>query len=202
MDALHERWRRTWALAGLRADDRLLDGLVASYAEPHRAYHTLHHIGECFAHLDAYPIAIDDRLAIELALWFHDAVYDTRAHDNEQKSAELARSALPAFDVTTLDRIEALILATRHDTVPDDPGEQMMADVDLAILGAPAERFEEYETQIRREYAWVDEVEYRGGRSKVLAGFAARERIYATPYFHDLLEERARSNIERSMARL
>ena len=76
----------------------------------------------------------------------------------------------------------------------------MMLDVDLAILGAAPGRFDEYERQIRAEYAHVPEAEFRAGRRKVLQGFVERERIYVTDAFHDALEARARANLQRSLA--
>ena len=59
----------------------------------HRAYHTLRHIEACLAWMRDAPLEDDDRIAAEFAIWFHDAVYDTRASDNEERSADLAAMA-------------------------------------------------------------------------------------------------------------
>ena len=68
-------------------------------------------------------------------------------------------------------------------------------DADLAILGASPERYARYAADIRKEYAWVPEPEYRAGRAAVLNRFLALPRIYhAEPLFAEG-EERARVNL-------
>lgn len=197
-----ERWRRTWTHLGEAPPEGLIDELGAAYAQPHRAYHTGQHLAECFAQLDACPIEPLDRGALELALWFHDAIYDTRAADNEAQSAAWARTALAGLGAERLDRIEALILVTRHEASPGHPDEALLLDVDLSILGAPRERFDEYEAQIRREYEWVPADVYRSTRARILGEFARRPVLYQTPHFRDALEGRARANLERSLVSL
>ncbi len=86
--------------------------------------------------------------------------------------------------------------------MPDTPDQQLVVDIDLSILGAPEERFDEYEQQIRQEYSWVDEAVFRSVRGKILQEFLARPAIYSTRTFQDLLERCARANLERSIAAL
>jgi predicted metal-dependent HD superfamily phosphohydrolase len=93
-------------------------------------------------------------------------------------------------------------MATRHAALPETLDEELLVDIDLAILGAPQERFAQYEAQVRAEYAWVDDAVFRGRRRDVLTGFLARPTIYATAHFRALLEAAARTNLERSIARL
>ncbi len=100
------------------------------------------------------------------------------------------------------DRVHALVMATCHEATPDDPDARLLVDVDLASLGAEAGRFDEDDLLIRAEYAHVPDAEYRAGRRRVLSGFLARPRLYSTEHFHLLLEERARSNLQRALARL
>ena len=57
-------------------------------------------------------------------------------------------------------------------------------------------------SEVRAEYAWVDDAVFRGRRRDVLTGFLARPTIYATAHFRALLEAAARTNLERSIARL
>jgi len=199
---LLERWQALWKRLGLAPPQGLVKQLLNAYGEPHRAYHTGEHLAECFAHLDACPDAPFDGPALELALWFHDAVYDTRAADNERRSALWARSALSVLPVGTLDRVEALILVTRHDAEPADLHQRWMLDVDLAILGAEPARFDVYEAQIRHEYSWVPEAAYRAARAQILQGFMSRPTLYHTAHFQRLLEAQARENLGRSIAAL
>jgi predicted metal-dependent HD superfamily phosphohydrolase len=189
------RFDTLWRELGLTTPSApVFDALQRAYAEPHRAYHTAQHIDECLMQLDR----AGGNAEVELALWFHDAVYDTRAHDNELRSAEWAVRELGA-DHRSAAHIRDLILMTRHDALPVTPDAQLLVDIDLSILGAPHERFLEYESQVRQEYAWVPETIFRRERAKILQAFLDRPSIYSTALFRELLETRARENIATSL---
>ena len=201
----YERWQNTWRELGAgEGGATAYADLMARYAEPHRAYHNARHLAECFARLDEARGLATCPVEVSAALWFHDAVYAVRAHDNEERSAALAREVLRAagVDAGVVDRISSLILATRHDATPTEPDARLLTDIDLAILGAAPARFDEYEAQIRAEYAWVPEPVFREKRREILATFLARERLFATAFFHDTLESRARANLRRSIEAL
>jgi predicted metal-dependent HD superfamily phosphohydrolase len=198
-------WQRLWRELG--ADPvpaGLYNQLVAAYSEEQRQYHTLQHLRECLAHLDAAASLALHPAEVELALWFHDAVYDPLRNDNEERSAEWAwRSILAAGCGEDLaQRVQALVLATKGHSASDDADTRLLLDIDLAILGAAPARFDEYERQVRAEYAHVTEAEYRFGRAEVLAAFLGRPRVYLTAAFHDALEHRARENLGRSLSAL
>ena len=200
-----ERWRATWRGLGLvTSDDELYAELVTRYSDRARRYHTLQHLDECFTRLDEARAAAERIHEIELALWFHDAVYDVRRQDNEQRSAAWARDvALRAgVSVDITDRVHQLIIATEHDGVPAAVDEKLMVDVDLAILGAPVERFDEYESQVREEYSWVPGWVFRRKRREILRAFLSRPRIFNTEHFIATYEQHARANLERSIAAL
>jgi predicted metal-dependent HD superfamily phosphohydrolase len=205
-DPSRRSWTCVWSSLGLRAaeDDPLYLRLVAAYSEPHRKYHTLQHLSECLRWLDSVPDLAEHPGEVEIALWFHDAVYAFERQDNEERSAEWARSALLERGVAAVvaDRVFGLVMATRHATAPDSMDDRLLVDVDLAILGAAPERFEEYEGQIRAEYSWVPEELFRQKRRQVLEGFLARPFVYGTEFFRDLLEEPARRNLQQSITRL
>lgn len=191
---LRERWGRTWRAADLAPPLGLFERLQAGYREPHRHYHTDRHLEECFEAGDLLCATPD----VELALWFHDAIYDTARHDNEARSAAWARKSIS--DPERGARVHDLILATRHDALPASQEERIVVDVDLSILGAMPARFDEYERQIRREYRWVPAPLYRRKRAAILRGFLDREAIYTTPLMHRRLESQARENLARSLA--
>jgi predicted metal-dependent HD superfamily phosphohydrolase len=194
-----------WTRLKVAAPDRsAFERLMAAYAEPHRKYHTLQHLDECLARLDELRSEAERPDEVELALWFHDAVYDTRRQDNEARSAEWARATALAHHLPgeVTERICRLILVARHDVEPEQADEKALVDVDLAILAAPPERFDEYEAQVREEYAWVPGVVFRARRRKLLKGFLARSSIFKTPKFVEAYEGRARANLERSLQRL
>jgi predicted metal-dependent HD superfamily phosphohydrolase len=206
-----EAWAGLWSRLGAGSDPRPLHQEIRrAYGEPHRYYHTLEHVRRVLGLFDH----IRERLArpdeAELALWLHDVIYHPRGRDNEERSAAYAEDLLHAAGVGSEvgDRVASLILATRHvapdrtEGEPTDPRDRAyVLDVDLSILGAPADEFDHYEAQVRREYGYRSDEEWRQGRARVLRMFADRPRIFLTPEF-DHLESPARGNLARSLRRL
>ncbi|HMN27102.1 MAG TPA: hypothetical protein PKE45_03015 [Caldilineaceae bacterium] len=200
-----ERWSQLWQQFGVaRPAAELFAELQGHYAEPWRAYHTAEHIGECLGHFDPVRGLCQRPAEVEMAIWFHDAIYDPRRSDNEERSAEWALAALAAAGVAmpVRHRVYALIMATAHDAPPQTVDEQFIVDIDLAIFGQPPARFDQYEAQIRQEYRWVPELVFHSRRVELLRTFLARERIYSTDYFYTRLESAARENLNRSLARM
>jgi predicted metal-dependent HD superfamily phosphohydrolase len=195
-------WQRAWQGLGATPPEGLLQTLLAAYAEPQRRYHTRQHLSECLAHFEAVQDQALHAAEVEVALWFHDAVYDVKGKDNELRSAQWAVRALgdSGVDEAACRRVHALIMATCHESTPVDEEAMLLVDIDLAILGAAPGRFAEYDTQVRAEYAWVPHPIYALKRRQVLKGFLQRPAIYATPHFHALLEQQARSNLQRAVA--
>jgi predicted metal-dependent HD superfamily phosphohydrolase len=173
--------------------------LEANYDEAHRAYHTLEHIRAMLAWLDTCG---EGTPAMELAIWFHDSVYDPKSATNEADSAalfmELAGRHLPPDFAADVCR---LILATDHRTPrTSNPAEALLIDIDLSILGAEPEAYTAYSRAIRREYAHVPDEPYRAGRSAVLEHFLRRP-IFATERFRPL-EAAARVNLAGELTAL
>ena len=190
-------------------DGKLRDELVRAYAAPERHYHNLAHIEAMLRLMRTYEDALADPAAVEAAIWFHDVIYDTRRHDNEERSAELAASRLGGLlspDRVAL--IASMIRATAGHHVPDelDDTQQrdcaLFLDMDLAILGSAPDAFAAYEEAVRREYGWVPDALWREARRKVLRGFLQRPTIYASPQLHASHEAAARANLTRSLERL
>lgn len=205
-DGVFERtWAAAWAAIGARGTgDQMRDRLLAAWSEPQRRYHTLQHLEECLWLFEAHAGLADQPGEVALALWFHDAVYEVRAADNEARSAHWAATALAEAGVPAecCARVHELVMATRHDVAPASPDQALLVDIDLSILGAAPERFDEYEVQVRQEYAWVPGPLFRRKRREILAGFLARPAIYSTRALHEALEAQARSNLQRALARL
>jgi predicted metal-dependent HD superfamily phosphohydrolase len=199
------RFHRLWLALGAVGDSApVADDLLARWSEPHRHYHTLAHLETCLVGLDVNRSLAADATAIEAALWFHDAIYDPRAPDNEARSAALAVSVFRAAgvaDATTL-KIERLILATRTHEAAADPDTVLLLDLDLAILGASPAAYHAYAAAIRREYAWAPEADYRRKRAAVLARFLERPRLYLTAPFFARHETAARANLAAEIAAL
>ena len=200
---LHASWARAWRGVGAAGGgETVRDALLKRYAEPHRRYHTTRHLSECLGAFDAARALPDRPDAVELALWFHDAVYDPRRSDNEAQSADWARSALleAGAEPDMAARVHALVMATQHSAAPATRDEQVLVDIDLGILGAGAERFARYEQEIREEYGFVPEWLFKRTRRAILQSFVDRPRIFSTDHFHTRLEQRARDNLARSIA--
>jgi predicted metal-dependent HD superfamily phosphohydrolase len=178
--------------------DAVFTHLVRAYAEPHRFYHTLEHLREVLLGISVIESVAEHRSAVDWAGWFHDVVYDPRAHDNEERSAEIAARELKRIGVneTEIALVRELILATRHAEGPDPkPDFQVLLDADLGILGSPPPRYQRYAADIRREYAHVPDADYRKGRTAVLTRFLERPRIYHTATMFENHEQQARVNL-------
>ncbi|RWQ36992.1 MAG: hypothetical protein EOS21_23090 [Mesorhizobium sp.] len=183
--------------------------LSALYRAEGRHYHSLAHIEAMLALAGHYRASLHDPEAVEAAIWFHDAIYDSRAKDNEAKSAALAEKKLSGrTDAQRLGRITAMIIATATHELPHFGDENavrdaaLFLDMDLAILGATPNAFDAYEQAVRREYGWVEEPMWRAGRSAVLKSFLARPHIFHTEEFRQRFEPQARQNMARSLKAL
>jgi predicted metal-dependent HD superfamily phosphohydrolase len=206
MEAANEKqWRNFWQSLGARGDAvATWQRLHAAYTEAGRAYHDLQHIDHCLKEFAGVRRLADDAKGVEAAIWFHDVIYDPRAKDNEEQSADFADSVLAAAGLSEVfrQRVRALILATKHDRPPADTDAALVVDIDLSILGQSSARYAEFERQIRFEYAWVSDVEFAAGRAAILKGFLNREHIFRHEAFAARYEQQARENIAWALARL
>lgn len=199
-----ERWLGLWRRLRAQGDAAAaLARLSARYAEPGRAYHTLAHIEFCLGqfdqarHLSAYPEQV------EFALWYHDAVYDSRRLDNEEASARVAAQAAAEIGLghDFASRVSELILATKHEVMPTDIDARIVVDCDLASLGCSPEEFDRNGAAVRRECDWMSEGEFRRQRDQLFDRFLNRPSIYCTEFFRGRYEQQARRNLERVMKR-
>ncbi|MGE3538444.1 MAG: N-methyl-D-aspartate receptor NMDAR2C subunit [Candidatus Tectimicrobiota bacterium] len=204
MTSLH-RWSIAWSRLGTGVTNPALgQALLQAYAEPQRAYHTLAHLQDCLEHFDTVHMLTEHPAEVEIALWFHDAIYNPHAHDNEAQSAHWAQEALRGANLPEdgVQRVVDLIMATCHQATPVGTDACLLVDIDLSILGRPPAVFERYEQHIRAEYAWVPAATFGQRRAAILAAFLERQAIYATPVFRQRYEAQARQNLARSLARL
>lgn len=170
------------------------------YVQSQRGYHNLSHIADCLRQLDAYPGEIQDPVALEIAIWFHDLIYDPRASDNEVRSADEAERFLGGSALGS--KVRELILATCHRGTIPCGDEELIADIDLSILGSEPSVYRKYAAAIRSEYAFVAEPDYVTGRYKVLSAFLKRPRIFSTAHFRATLESIALRNLESELRSL
>ncbi len=205
------RWLQTVAkIPGVNIDAAakvFVDVVAPAYAEPHRRYHTMTHITDSFGTLDALVPETQRSLSLELALWFHDVVYDPKRTDNEHQSRlVLARPQGMSSQVSVRDAMDMIVMTAKHVNTARDSAlredAQRLLDVDCSILGAADSAFDDYCNQIEREYAWVPESAYVSKRIEILEAFLAREQLYGTAVFRAVFEEQARSNLGREIKRL
>jgi len=192
-------WRR---LTGVDGSPAVFDALLTAYSEPQRVYHSTAHLRDCLKQFDTVRHLAKDDAALEVAIWFHDAVYDPRGADNEERSAEWAERELSACNAPSgaIAQVRKLILATKHQVPPDDRDTELLLDIDLSILGRDPAVFDAYDAAIREEYQFVPEEQFREARARILSGFLNREFIYHTTDFRRLYEQQARENLRRIIA--
>jgi len=180
--------------------------LEAAYAEPHRRYHGRAHVEDCLAELAAVPgVSAAERRVLELAIWWHDAVYDPARPDNEERSAVRAEAALreagePAALAAEVARL--VRLTKGHAVEPGDRMGALLVSIDLSILGRLPEAYDAYAAAIRQEYAFVPEDAWRAGRSAVLRRFLEADTIYPNEALRGRYEAAARGNLGRELDRL
>jgi predicted metal-dependent HD superfamily phosphohydrolase len=197
-------WRGTWRLLGAEASVPELTAVLNAWAEPHRHYHDLTHLRECLGRWAEWQHLAEQPGEVALALWYHDAIYNPRSTDNELRSAAWAARAMTeaGTDVGSVQRVHDLVMANCHNAPAATRDAELVVDIDLATLGAEAERFETYDRDVRKEYAWVPGFLYRRKRREVLRAFLDRPRIYATDLAHAELEAPARRNLAAALSRL
>jgi predicted metal-dependent HD superfamily phosphohydrolase len=178
----------------------------AAYSQVHRHYHDQRHLEECLAELDWVPgLAERDRRLLRWAILWHDAVYDPGHRDNEERSAALALFELRRCGVSEQDSTEVarlIQLTERHRSDPGDRLGRLIVSIDLAILGSDPERYRQYASDVRREYAHVPDQLYRTGRTMVLQRLLEIEPLFPDPDFERRLGEQARRNMEAEIRTL
>jgi predicted metal-dependent HD superfamily phosphohydrolase len=215
--ALAATWASAWSSLGRPAPAGLQAELMTAWSEPHRHYHDQRHLRECLALWARWRGHSPLPGEVVLALWFHDAVYDPRAPrqgSNELNSAAWAARSLvrAGADSDTAQRVHDLVMSTKQATQQEAPAApaaltssldaQLLGDIDLSILGSPAERFERYDQDVRKEYAWVPGFRYQEARAQVLQNFLDRPRLYLGEHAVALLEAQARINLAAALSRL
>jgi predicted metal-dependent HD superfamily phosphohydrolase len=214
LNQLAIQWEESWwddmevssyeRLYELSQIDPVFELLVTAYTLPDRHYHNLNHIQHLLTILERFNQGkLREPMAVFLAIWFHDFVYNPQAIDNEIQSAKTARALLTNLgaSIDLIVRVEQLILATQgHQVNPKDFDRCVLLDADLAILGADPIRYQAYARSIRLEYDWVSDTAYQTGRIQVLESFLQRDRLYHTDLLFDELESIARLNLAQEIA--
>ena len=201
MRRLRRKWHDllvSWAVDPIVADQSF-DGVCEHYSGLGRFYHTLDHVENVLGTVESLASLAPHQNAVKLAAWLHDVIYDSRASDNEERSADYAEQMCENLSIPDGHLVADLILKTKTHDAGSDADARVLIDADLAILGTDDLSYRAYAQKIRDEYDWVPEPQFRSGRRLVLERFLSRPRI-----FHLLihLESTARRNIAAEIARL
>lgn len=194
-----------WESIGAKGNaGEVYNDLMRRYGEPHRRYHNKNHIEQCLTEAREIKTLALNYPALEMALWFHDVIYDPQKQNNEERSAALAFITLEGAFMKTefAQQVANLILATKHLVPPAENDEKFIVDIDLASFGLPQDRFDENTRLIRQEYDFVPTSDFITGRIKVLKGFLSRPSIYQTPFFQKKYEKSAQANLKHSVTQL
>lgn len=179
--------------------------LLRRWSQPHRRYHTLEHLRFVLRVIDEHAGLADDADAVRLAAWFHDAVYEVFAGDNEERSARLAGTTLAALGFAG-DRAEEVARLVRltagHAVAPGDRNGALLADADLAILASEKADYDRYAAAVREEYAAVPEEAFRRGRAAILRKLADMPEIFRIVPERADWSARARANLEAEISAL
>ncbi|MEU7552355.1 hypothetical protein AB0B01_08320 [Streptomyces sp. NPDC044571] len=205
---LRARWAATTAAAGAdpgRDPAPYADRLLTAWAEPQRRYHTTAHLADVLARIDVLAPHAADPAAVELAAWFHDAVYRPDRSENEERSAALAERALPELGVDgarTAEVARLVRLTVTHDPAPGDTNGEVLCDADLAVLAGGPDAYAAYTAAVRAEYGFVPDDAFRAGRAAVLRQLLDLPRLFRTPHGTAHWEAAARHNLAAELALL
>jgi predicted metal-dependent HD superfamily phosphohydrolase len=164
---------------------------------PDRHFHNLDHIRECLRHFEVVVPLLADPDAVELALWFHDAIYAPGDPTNERRSAELFVQLASGATPVLRRRVCGLVLATRHASVARTSDRRFIEDIDLAGFGAPWDQFMRHGDLLRREFGAQPDAQYYAGQVAFLELLARRPVFFATDFYRERYEARARENLQR-----
>jgi predicted metal-dependent HD superfamily phosphohydrolase len=206
MRHLPEAWLRTAARIGARGDVAQAGAeLLGRYAEPHRHYHGLAHLDDVLRNIDELANAARDVDVVRMAAWFHDAVYAPAAPDNEERSARLAEgmlSTLRVADPVAADVARLVRLTATHAPEVGDNDGAVLCDADLAILASDPAGYTTYVRAVRAEYGHLGDAAFARGRTSVLRGLLARDRMFSTETGRSAWEDAARRNVTDELAQL
>jgi predicted metal-dependent HD superfamily phosphohydrolase len=183
--------------------EKLWTQLSEYYSEPYRFYHTRDHILYCLDKFDRIKDKLKYPEAVEMAIWYHDIIYDVTARDNEIQSALYFQNlARPYLSEDYIDKVSQLILATIHNTDPKDTDTAYLQDIDLSSFGETWGNFLNDGDNLRKETPHLTDEQYYDGKIIFFQMLLNRERIYFSDYFYNCYEETARRNIQVMLHRI
>ncbi|MCL1679159.1 hypothetical protein M2T92_09005 [Elizabethkingia miricola] len=181
--------------------DSLWKEIEKKYNSKNRYYHNLFHLENMICELKNIEDFVNDFDTLLFSVFYHDIIYKSTAKDNEEKSAEIAKSRLEKLGVLPedIEKVFDQILATKSHNTSTNIDTIFLIDADLSILGKTWNEYEKYIGQIRKEYSIYPDFLYKSGRKKVLQYFLGFDEIYKTDLFRNQYEKQARENIQKEI---
>ena len=222
--AFTPRLKRMEVPAELRAQltaqvAELGESLLQAWEQPHRAYHHSGHLSQMLTDLDRLYAhraqAGSTPLALILAAWFHDAVYEGAPGEDERRSEQLAGTSLEPLvaagllSTDELQMVSLLVHATATHELPESAelpagyevtDIEFFLDADMAILAADSVRYRRYLHGVRSEYSHFDDEAFRTGRTTFLRSILGRKRIFLSEEALQLWEEPAQANLRAELS--
>ena len=193
-------WMRVGSRAGEAKARHVYADLLSHYGEAQRRYHTIDHILHCLRHVDRIPDSYENKDAVELAIWFHDAIYEIGDPTNERRSEQWFQAqSLGDLPAALVEQVARLIIATEHREPPTQTDAGYVVDIDLSSFGRPYLEFVADSQLVRDESTHLDDKQFFVGQREFLKSLMRRGRVFHTDLFNELLEERARENIKRTL---
>ena len=172
------------------------NSVIEHHSEGHRRYHDKKHLAFCLQQLDSAAHLVEDRVAVEMAIWFHDIVYQPDAGDNEENSATLFRYLVtPYLQPDLINKVCKIILATKHIDAPENADQAFMLDIDLSSMGLPWKYFCRDANDLRTESSNTSNRRYYSEKLKFYDVLLKKPTIYYSDFFSELYEGQARKNI-------
>lgn len=182
--------------------DTLWAEACSLYTGPTRFYHTLEHLTNFYDQLNKARKSIRDWDALVLAMVYHDIIYGSDDHRDEERSAELAVKRLTEAGMPAglIARVDTLVLATKAHAASEDNDINIFNDADMSIVGLDQAYYQRYVANVRKEYA--KSPNFDAGRKRVLQYFLNMPRIFKTDLFYNMYENSARENIKWEISTL
>ncbi|WP_426299986.1 DUF4031 domain-containing protein [Arthrobacter sp. R-11] len=194
---LLERWNSV-----LPGHEELGFELLERWGEDHRKYHSRTHLLAVLEALDTLTEPALPARTVALAAWFHDAVYEGLAGQDEEESAVLAEkrlteAGLPAEDIAEVARL--VRLTATHDPEPGDHAGALLCDADLSVLGSEAAAYARYLADVREDYAHVSDADFAAGRAAVVRRLLALDPLFHSSRAKTLWLDAARRNLQAEL---